>query len=436
MIKFMKSNNLKMGILGYLILFSLYSCEVEKIEPSNPIPPETEEPAKPDEPSQPENPAKPQEPNQPEQPDQPGQLEIVGNGSGSLVIKDVEGKRYSIKPGTYSNFHLENIRNTSIDGLNQVKVKNGTVFMSRVNGVSLTNITIEDSNQQAINIYDEANDLTLQNINIRNINNYAIRFLLDKKYDGSPSSYSKNIHLINIKAENIGSLFGSRGEIKADGFYGLIKGFKLTNSSIINSPNLSNGIYVGCVEDYEISNNVVNNVNKSDNFPDGNNFHNGIFHLNGNGKMFKNKITNHQGNSIRAWLFSITKPGTVEIYDNIVYNSTRYSAFELQVPPYMEVLPSFKPADAKIYNNTTGQLNTGQPKYYEGRIVDIYQTHGNVEVYNNLYFNMRDNIVSLNQSNPNDTKVKETNNVYFKNTADAVFDLVSFKSKVSGVGAR
>jgi len=424
----MRSNELKMGIFSCLILFSLYSCEVEKIEPANPLP-DTEQ-------SKSEDTKQPEETAKPGGSELPNQLEVIGNGSGSLIIKDVEGKKYSIKPGTYSSFHLENIKNSSIDGLNQVKIKNGSVYMSRVNGLTLNNISIEESNQPAITIYDEANDLTLQNINIKNIGNEAIKFLLDKKYDGSPSSYSKNIHLINIKAENIGTLFGSKGEIKSDGFYGLIKGFKLTNSSITNSPNLSNGIYVGCVEDYEISNNIVNNVNRSENYPDGNNNHNGIFHLNGNGKFFKNKITNHQGNGLRAWLFSITKPGVVEIYDNIVYNSTRYSAFELQVPPYMEALPSFKSADAKVFNNTTGLLNTGQPKYYEGRIVDIYQTHGNVEVYNNLYFNMRDNIASLNQSNPNDTNVKEINNVYFNNTVDAVLDLINFKSKVSGVGAR
>jgi len=423
----MKPLFFKMGILGCVLLIALNSCEVEIIEPAKPLP-ENEDPTS-------EKPA-PEEPEKPTSPEKTDTLELIGNGSGNLIIKDVEGKKYSIKPGTYSGFHLENIKNSTIDGLNQVKIRNGSVYMNKVNGVSLTNISIEDSNQPGINIYDEANDLTLQNITIKNINNDAIKFSLDKKYDGSANSYSKNIHLINIKAENIGTLFGTRGEIKSDGFYGLIKGFKLTNSSIINSPNLSNGIYVGCVEDYEISNNVVNNVNKNDNFPNGNNNHNGIFHLNGNGKFFKNKITNHQGNGLRAWLFSITKPGTVEVYDNIVYNSTRYSAFELQVPPYMEVLASFKPANAKIYNNTTGQLNTGQPKYYEGRIVDIYQTHGNVEVYNNLYFNMRDNVVSLNQSDPNDTKVKETNNVYFKNTGDAIVDLSSFKSKIPGVGAR
>src|SRR5690606_40822960 len=183
--------------------------------------------------------------------------------------------------------------------------------------------------------------------------------------------------LLNSQAENIGSLFVTSGEIKEGGFYGLIRGFKLSNSSIINSPNLSNGIYLGCGEDYEISNNLVNNVNKSDSYPHGNNNHNGIFHVNGNGKLFNNKITNHQGNAVRSWLYSIIKPNaTVEIFNNTVYNSTRYSAFEVQVIPTTGILPLFKPANAKIYNNTVGKMNTGQPKFYEGRIVDIYNTKG------------------------------------------------------------
>ncbi|HLT41943.1 MAG TPA: hypothetical protein VKZ95_04495, partial [Sphingobacteriaceae bacterium] len=400
---------LTMGAISFLILVFFYSCEIERIEPAKPVDdvekPKTESP---DSETEGDDNETGQDSTESDKGSGGGdqKLEVIGNGSGKLIIKDVENKRYSIKPGTYSSFHLENIKSTSLEGFGQVKVKGGTVYISKVNGLSLTGVAFEDSSQPAINIYDEANDITIKDVSFKNIGNSAIRFLLDKKYDGTPKSYSKNIHLINIKAENIGSLFGTRGEIKSDGFYGLIKGFKLINSTIINSPKLSNGIYVGCVEDYEVSNNVVNNVNKSENYPGGNNNHNGIFHMNGNGKIFKNKITNHQGNAVRAWLFTITKPNAqVEIYDNVVYNSTRYSAFELQVPPYMEVLPSFVPANAKIYNNTIGRLNTGQPKFYEGRIVDIYQTHGNVEVYNNLYFNMRDNIVSLNQSKREDTKV-------------------------------
>src|SRR5690606_19606436 len=131
----------------------------------------------------------------------------IGNGSGSLVIKGVEGKKYSIKPGTYSSFHFENIKNTSINGLNQVKINNGNIYISKVNNLKITGISLENAGQPVINIYDEANDLTLENISLKNIANYAIRFLIDKKYDGSPASYSKNIHLVNINADNIGSLF-------------------------------------------------------------------------------------------------------------------------------------------------------------------------------------------------------------------------------------
>src|SRR5690606_7353759 len=131
-------------------------------------------------------------------------------------------------------------------------------------------------------------------------------------------------------------------------------------STITNSPILSNAIYLGLAENYTISNNIINNVNTN------NNEHNGIFFAKGNGKIFGNKITNHQGNAVRAWLFSISNTNAlVEIYDNIVYNSTRYGAFELQVRDDIKALPTFKPANAKIHNNTVGRLNTGEPKYFE-----------------------------------------------------------------------
>src|SRR5690606_19393391 len=128
----------------------------------------------------------------------------------------------------------------------------------------------------------------------------------------------------------------SQGDVKEDGFYGLIKGFKLTNSIVKNSPKLNGLTSLGLAENYEMSNNVVDNVNASPKYPNGLNTHNGIFYAKGNGKIFNNKVTNYQGSVVRAWLLSITKAGVVEIHDNIAYNSTRYGAFELQVPPYIE----------------------------------------------------------------------------------------------------
>ncbi|MFB5944694.1 hypothetical protein [Albibacterium profundi] len=417
----MKVKSVKMGLLGCAFLFFLYSCEVEQIEPAKPVENENVIDSA-------ETEKETIDSSRVEKKDE--NIEVIGTGSGKLVIKDVENKNFSIKPGVYGDILIENTKNTSIKGDKNVKIVGSTINISNVDNIEIAGITIENGTK-GIYISKSANDLTLKDINLKNISTYGIRFDVNKKFDNSPQSYSKNIQLINIKAENVRVLFESTGGIETDGFYGLIKGFKLTGSTIVNSPNLESAVYLNLGEDFEVSNNVVNNVNTN------NNNHNGIFHVKGNGKIFNNKITNHQGNAVRSWLFSITKPNSlVEIYNNIVYNSRRYSAFEVQVTPDIKGKVGFKPANAKIYNNTVGKMNTGQPKYYEGRIIDIYQTFGSVEVYNNLYFDMRDNIVSLNQSNPNDTKVKETNNRYFKNANEAVTDLTAFISKIPGIGAK
>lgn len=416
----MKVKNLKMGVLGCILAVLLFSCEREIVEPAQPTPEKdnvidsTETSDK--ESSNDENEKNDQQP------------ETIGTGSGKLTIVDVEGKNLVIKPGNYSEILIKGVTNTSIKGNGEVRIAGGIINLINTNGLEFSGISIENA-QKGIVIKESVNNLTITDFNFKNISSSVIKVDIQKKYDGTPQSFSSNIHLDKIQAENIRSLFQGNGGIRSDGFYGLIKGFKFTNSTVINSPNLESAVYLNCGEDFEISNNVINNVNIGDQK------HNGIFHVRGNGKIFKNKITNHQGNAVRAWLFSITKPNSlVEIYDNVVYNSERYSAFEVQVTSEMTQSDSFLPANAKIYNNTVGKMNSGS-EFYEGRIVDIYQTYGFVDVYNNLYFDMRDDLVSLNQSNGEYTKVTEENNRYFDKAADAVYDLVNFKSKVPNIGA-
>lgn len=417
----MKVKNVRMGLLSCFFLFFLYSCEVEKIEPAQPV----EEENVVDSTEVDKNAEKVDDSSSMEKGDR--ETKIIGTGSGNIIINDSDGINYTIKPGHYTYMEFNNVSNSIIDGLNKVTVSGSIINMTNVENVIFQNLSIENSSK-GIKVHESANNLTFNNLKLKNAS--GVNFDVSKKYDGSTSSYSQNIVLTNIHAENTSLLFYSEGGIKTDGFFGLIKGLKIANNTVVNSPNYGSGVYVNLAEDFEISNNIINNVNSQ------NSNHNGIFHVKGNGKIFNNKVTNHSGNAVRSWLFSITKPNSyVEIYNNIVYNSERYSAFEVQVTPGIKQTASFKPAHAKIYNNTVGKMNSGA-EYYEGRIVDIYQTYGDVQVYNNLYFDMRDSIVSLNQSNPNDTKVKETNNKYFENASDAVTDLKSFKSKVSGIGAK
>ncbi len=421
---------IKKIILGFSFLLFLFSCEVDPVKPANTQSDNVIDEDPTDEVAQKPDSENPSNPN--------NNLIMIGNGYGHIELKDIQDKIYTIKPGTYSSISLSNLKNITIDGLGKVIVMKGTVDIDNVDGLTLSGISIEQHDQAAIYIHTAANNLTIKDIKLKNISNYGIRFDINKKYDGSPQSFSENILLENIQAENIGTLFWTdpKAGIRDDGFYGLIKRFKLTKSKVINSPYLNGLTSIGCAEDYEMSYNIIDNVNASDNYPTGSNNHTGIFYAQGNGKIFGNKATNYQGNLVRAWLFSITKPGSVEIYNNIAYNTTRYGAFELQVPPSTENLSSFKPADAKIYNNTVGKLNTGEPKYFQGRLLDLYQTYGSVEIYNNLGFELRDDILINDMSNPQDTKItRNDNNQLFKISNEAVLDLISFKSKIPNVGA-
>jgi hypothetical protein len=132
-----------------------------------------------------------------------------------------------------------------------------------------------------------------------------------------------------------------------------------------NCPEIGNVVWMGQVENYEVAYNVIDNINRTFSDPNApNGYHNGIFQMIGNGSFHDNKITNHQGNAIRAWGVSYgTEVKDILIYNNVVWNSWKYSAFELQVSPdmqdYMALYPSrIKPTNAKVYNNTAGLMNT------------------------------------------------------------------------------
>src|SRR5690606_4804215 len=116
----MKPIKLTMGAVSFLILFLFYSCEIERIDPAVPVE-DVEEPTleSPDsETDKGDDDDTVQDSTESDEDPAGGdqKLEVIGSGSGKLVIKDIENKRYSIKPGTYSSFHLENIKSTTLEG--------------------------------------------------------------------------------------------------------------------------------------------------------------------------------------------------------------------------------------------------------------------------------------------------------------------------------
>lgn len=74
---------------------------------------------------------------------------------------------------------------------------------------------------------------------------------------------------------------------------------------------------------------------------------------------------------IRAWAFSRgNSSSTIEIYNNIAYNSRKYGAFEIQGFDRYIIPGKTTIANAKVYNNTVGKMNTS--KDWEGVILDLY----------------------------------------------------------------
>ena len=380
----------------------------------------------------------------------------VGTGARSLTIDGsnfvVNGVKYNlqnadtikIKSGSYDNITIRNI-SVPLSGKRLMIVNEGGLVVlngtKQMNIANLNNVTIsgsgtaadgrgfvfQDNTYRAVVLSGTINNFTLQNMFFKNIRDYVITYPgLDKvQYNGSADSYASNIAFLNLDAENVAPLIQLDGDITSSGFRGLIKGLEIAHVTCINS-DPGAAIYVGNAENFSIHDNYMNNINKN------NNNHNGVFFTRGYGKFYGNIITNHEGNALRAWTYSIDKTGTIEIYNNIVYNSRMYSGFEIQVPPYIKALSTFKPANAKVYNNTVGRMNTERMSF-PGRLLDLYNIYGTLELYNNLVFFNNDAIILNNMS---DTKIiRNENNIYFAKETEAVVNTISFTSKIPGLGA-
>lgn len=384
-----------------------------------------------------------------------GKVINVGNGSGDLSIDGnnftISGAKYSfqsgdivkIKGGSYSSITIKNV--TIPSGARVTFINNGLIALNGGGWLrlsNLNNVTVSgggasatdrgfaftNSAYRAIELSGTINNFTLQNMLFKNVNDYVINYrdLGNLIYNGSSNSYLTNLAFLNLDAENIGPLFNFPGEITNSNLTGLLRNIEIGHISCINSPGVGTVVFLGNAENYNVHDNLINNINSQ------NNNHNGIFMLHGNGRFYNNIVQNHQGNAIRAWLYSVQSNETVQIYNNIVYNSRKYSAFELQVPAYMSSSSLFKAANAKVYNNTVGRMNT-EKNSFPGDILDLYNTYGTLEFYNNLAFENNDSKLINDMSSTPITK--NTNNVYKSTLGDAITNLTKFTSKIAGVGA-
>ena len=357
---------------------------------------------------------------------------IVGSGTGDLVIDGSLlslgcNDTISIAAGSYNSISIKNIR--SAEGCNVSIRNNGLVELdgdfkqmnlSNLKGVVITGngdpaikygFKFHNNRYRAVVINKPYDNATLQFVELKNIGDYCINNLADPEYTGAENSFSRQLKFLNISCENTGSLLIQSGSVDNNRVTGLVKDLEIANLNFINS-NAGTVVFCGNVEDYNIHHNRVDNINRE------NNEHNGIFHVRGNGRFHNNMVTNHQGNAIRAWSCTVgEQPKSVLIYNNIVVNSRKYSAFEVQSFSYY-LSSKVTYANAMVYNNTCGSLNLSKDWY--GTVVDVYDLQGGYcKVFNNLAFNFPSPNPANNFYNQQGPTIPEiSSNLYF-NTASA-----------------
>lgn len=377
-------------------------------------------------------------------------LILTADAKGRLVI-DGETQQYdcnvtiAIKEGQYNSIVVRNLTGRSgcpirieNDGLVEFVGYRKTMSISDVSHVIITGdgtkgldkgFLFRDNEYRSVSLNGAINHFTFQHIEFSNIGNRVINYSNELIYDGSANSYAENLKFLNLTATNTGVLLYITGSVKNGTLSGLVRKLEIADVHFKDAPSPKNVVYVGLAEDYDIHHNTFTNVNKE------NDNHNAMFHLIGNGKFYNNRISHHQGNALRAWAVSVgTTPRQIHIYNNIVTDSRKYSAFEVQSFVDFIIPGKTTYANAKVYHNTCGNLNLSRDWY--GVVLDAYRLLGGTcEIYNNLAYNFpaphpKNNIISY--MSIESENLRESNNVYYNSAqAAGLADQTSFKLRAT-----
>jgi hypothetical protein len=377
----------------------------------------------------------------------------VGTGSGNLTIdgstlKLTGSSFFKIKGGTYKSILIKNLSGTTdkpifVKNVGQVivtesmatdNISNVIIAGDNTSGITY-GFTLQNISYRGLTLNGKMSGVTIKNFLFINIGDNSITGSSSNgyglTYKGTAETRTDNLKILYCTFDNAGSIsFGGTLNNDTGEDSGLFKNVEIAYNTFQNSPGVGSVCYISNAQDYDIHHNTVNNINQN------NNNHNGVFFMMGNGIFHDNKFTNYQGNSIRMWLYSRgSTPSTNLIYNNVCYNTRKYGGFELQgFDRYMYPGKSTF-ANAKVYNNTVGHMNTSRD--WDGQVLDLYNIKGTLEYYNNLGFDLWGvRPVTNMMNNMSDTKViKDSSNKYFAQQGDAVTDVVHFTSKYPGVGA-
>ena len=437
--------NLKI-MLVFSLIISLFTACVEDLEPAHPDEPLIEVPEAGEDNNNENTPDSSSDSTNFSNDNNQNAFEM-GTGSGNLVIDGnnaaLKGKKLIlVKAGKYRSITVKNLTGTV--GAPVVIKNEGQVYITSEMDIShVSNVIISGDNIPSVkygfNLHDisyramylgsRINGLTIQNFSFKNVVDYVIYSTVSNEpYLGTLESRTEGLKILNSKFDHASSI-SFTGSFDKNEDLGFVNDVEIANNIIQNGGGSL--AYFGNVQNYNIHHNTVNNFNET------NNNHNGVFFMQGAGKFHNNKLTNYQGNAIRAWLYSrVNNPVPVEIYNNTCYNTRKYGAFEIQGFDYHIVPGKTVFANAKVYNNTAGRMNTSND--WAGVMLDVYDYGGTLEFFNNLGFEMKtsdkETITSMINNMSSVSIIVNKGNKYFPKASEAVTG--DLNSLHPGIGAK
>jgi hypothetical protein len=346
-----------------------------------------------------------------------GTVHDMGDGVGGLHVDGQEvraGDIIRLRPGNYRSFLISNLRGSPEKRIHIVPAGpviidggggNGVLLTAASTPGNLNHVTIDgridpsslvrslsfkNSGYRGIDI---SGDLAPQFFEIswcdfRDINDHTMIWSGSIAYNGASSAFNGFSFTHNVLT-SCGSI-SLGGALTRSINRGLVKDAWFAHNTFQDRPALGSALILAHSDNYNIHGNIVDRVNTDPTPGSVANNHNGIFLLRGWGRFHGNRVTNHQGNAVRAWTYALGAARPIlGIYNNIVCQSRRYSAFEIQEFAENLVDGVSVAPDAQVHSNTGINLNTHTPTVYTGVILDLYNFSGATEVFNNVLANGR-----------------------------------------------
>lgn len=332
----------------------------------------------------------------------------IGSGSGELNYPNAQatlnlqdGDTLVIRAGVYQGITLNNItagagKKIYVINQGQVEITNSWVGF---NVSDLTNVDIMGNGTPGITYGFYIHDLLIRGMDIlgrlsgvsfsyfrmENMNDYGV-YMLDNAliYDGTNNSLFYDIKFLHFKMYNIVQTpfqFGDWSLVKDLGAVGMMRKIEVAYCDVEKILN-ADIIHLNRAVQVNVHHNRIVHTGLNDTR------HAGIIYLRGDGDIHHNYISDHWGNGVRAEGFSLDAPGTVNIYNNVVVNSRKYSGVEANSYDN-DVNGSVytRYCNYKIYNNTFGNLSAAD---WQAAMVDTYNAYGGtIEIKNNIGFNIQ-----------------------------------------------